>query len=143
MNKLLTILGSKWITVGAAVCTVAVFVLHMTVPATGETPSTVRERLIRNTQIITLHENFQRAMLAGRITVDEWEKLDFTLPSDEGFGDNVQYEVFNPKSPRTVIGEGKPSFPLVPQDLMDDITTQPGQTLRFSLSYSPGDCVMA
>gem|GEM_PF-6015865 len=97
-------------------------------------PPTAREQLLRSTQIVTLHENFQQAMEAERIRIDEWEKLDFTLPSDEGFGDNVEYEVFNPKSPRTVIIDGKPGFPLVPQELMDEITTQAGQMLRFRLT---------
>lgn len=121
------------VVIAAVLLAIAALLFHTAAPAAAETPTTVRERLVRNTQIITLHENLQRAMVAGRIKVDEWEKLDFTLPSDDGFGDNVEYEVFNPKSPRTVIVEGKPSFPLVPQDLMDDITTKPDQILRFSL----------
>lgn len=120
--------------ISAVLLAIAALFFQVVAPARGETPPTPLEQRLRSTQIVTLHENFQRAMAAERISVEEWDKLDFTLPSDEGFGDNVEYEVFNPKSPRTVIVEGKPDFPLVPQDLMDEITTQAGQMLRFRLT---------
>jgi len=42
---------------------------------------------------VSLHEGITN----GRIYLDELEKLDFTTAEDPGFGDNPDYEVFNPK----------------------------------------------
>lgn len=46
------------------------------------------------------------AMNEGRIKSDELEKLDFNWPANSGFGVNIDYEVFNAKSPRSIINQG-------------------------------------
>lgn len=46
------------------------------------------------------------AMNEGRIKSDELEKLDFKWPANSGFGENIDYEVFNTKSPRSIIDQG-------------------------------------
>ena len=39
------------------------------------------------------------ASAAGKFQPDDFEKLDFSLPEDEGFGDNPQYEIYNQDGP--------------------------------------------
>lgn len=88
---------------------------------------------LRASQLKSLHVGFHKAIGEGRITLDDWEKLDFTQPNAPGFGDNLQYEVFNPKSPRSIIIGGNPTFPLIPRDMLDKITIRPEQALLFNL----------
>lgn len=88
---------------------------------------------LQASQLKKLHEGFHKAIDEGRINLDEWEKLDFTQPGETGFGDNLEYEVFNPKSPRSILIDGKPTFPLIPQDMLDKITKQPEQKVIFNL----------
>lgn len=56
--------------------------------------------------------SFDRALStafeSGYLKKDEIQKLDFTLPWQEGFGDNLQFEVFNKESPRSIVKHSKP-----------------------------------
>lgn len=80
------------------------------------------------------------AIQEGRITPNELDQLDFTLPSDNGFGDNVEYEVFNSHSPRSILNDKTYKLPLFDQAYIDALTVRPGIQPFFSMrQYGCGD----
>lgn len=80
-----------------------------------------------------LEFQLSKAIHEGRVKPEEFEKLDFTMPDEPGFGDNVEYEVFNPASTRTVMASEKHLLPLLPQEQIDAATTVPGTRPFFNL----------
>lgn len=55
----------------------------------------------------------------------EYEKIDFSLPEESGFGDDPENEFFNPK--------GRFRAVPVPQKIIDALTTRPDTKLVFNL----------
>jgi len=60
-----------------------------------------------------------------QIEYDDFEKIDFSFPGDRGYGDNPKWEFFNP--------EGIFKAPLIPQDLLDRVTTEKGTRPVFNV----------
>lgn len=74
-----------------------------------------------------------KAVNEGRITPEDFDRLDFTFPENDGFGDNVEYEVFNVSSPRSLLNGAIYKFPLFEQSYLDTLTVKPGVKPFFSI----------
>jgi hypothetical protein len=85
-----------------------------------------------------LGRELSRAIYEGRIKLEEFEKLDFTMPDEPGFGDNPEYEVFNPHSPRTVMANGEVTLPLIKQERVDRATIVPNTRPVFNIRQTVG-----
>jgi len=71
-----------------------------------------------NPHIERLQNSLRKALRSGAIKAEDFEKLDFSMPGDPAYGDNPDYEVFNP--------EGKIKARPVGQGLMDMVMTVKG-----------------
>lgn len=85
-----------------------------------------------------LGRELSRAIYEGRIKLEEFEKLDFTMPDEPGFGDNPEYEVFNPHSPRTVMANGEVTLPIIKQERVDRATIVPNTRPVFNIRQTIG-----
>lgn len=96
------------------------------------TPAEIDARKKLHDIVRETRDAFFAAMKEGRIKPEELELLDFTQPDEEGYGDNVAFEVFNPKSPRSIV-MGKSEGRLIPQEILDELTTSKDAKVVFNL----------
>lgn len=82
---------------------------------------------------VQLRVAFAKAIRDGRIKLEEFEELDFTMPDEPGFGNNIDYEVFNPNSRRAVISANDAIFPLVPEKVLEGATGRKNTKPFFNL----------
>lgn len=70
----------------------------------------------------------------GKISPDDFEKLDFSLPGDPAYGDDPTYEVFNPEGPYK-IDDAPPEAqrPFPPQKWIDELTTVKNTRLIYNI----------
>lgn len=68
---------------------------------------------------------FRGLIEKNELRVEDFEKIDFSLPGDPGFGGDPENEFFNP--------EGKFKAPPIPQEVIDDLTTVKNTRLIFNL----------
>ncbi|MBL8713605.1 MAG: hypothetical protein JNM12_11955 [Alphaproteobacteria bacterium] len=65
-------------------------------PDTKEMEEVLRIRAIQDRVFRSGIKNWQ-VLLHGQISLDEFQKIDFSLPGTPGFGQNPEYEFFNPQ----------------------------------------------
>lgn len=69
-----------------------------------------------------------KAIEGKKLLESDFEKIDFSLPGDSGFGDDVENEFFNP--------EGTFRATPIPQDLIDSLSSKKNTRLIFNLRKS-------